>query len=269
MKETNTDKRLLFLLDGGDALLRQIDPGNLMGKATVKRTVIERHDGKSFAWSLLASFPDGEWARTIGTASPEGVVVREIALALANQGTWEKVSEKPGETLQEALGPLDRIPARLKRNLVPTVKETAKDDRKTKGLPARLFLTGLDALCYKTEGGNDEGNRDRFSRLKATYNRKPDDSVEFLELTLSCPMKKGAVILEGKLDVFGLYEKKCRIEKDLGLSHRTSAECTKQIKGQDIPSVRAAFDLYETIPTLYSEQLINRNGKGPRLPGTK
>lgn len=270
--QMNTDRRLGLLILGGDTLLHAIDPQGIASGARAAKLRIERAgEGDRLRWSLDAVFPNGDGFRAVGESSDSDTSIRQVLVL--SDGTWTKASGKAGKTLLETFGPLDGLPVHLKRNLSPTAPQEAANGESEKvswtALPKTYFEVALDALCFKTEGGDASERRARFRKLKASFNRRHEEAATSVDLTATCEMSDGRISLGAKADVYGLSRKRCTMQKDLGLKHRVEAECTAERKGAPIPSVRAAFDLYETIPTLYSEQLINRNGRGPRLPGMK
>lgn len=272
MRQMNTDRRLGLLILGGDTLLRAVDPQGIASQARVSRLQLERTGKeKPVQWNIDAVFPNGDGFRAVGESSDEDTVICELLIPV--DGSLTKVSGKPGKTLQDVLGALDGVPARLKRNLSPTApkggikEEPGGDTRKV--IAKTYFDVALDALCYKTEGGDITENRMLFREVKAVFARRLAEAATSVELTAVSELKDGKIRLTAKADVYGLARKRCTLQKELGLGHRVDADCTAKKKGTAIPSIRVALDLYGAIPVLYGDQMIERIGKGPRLPGMK
>lgn len=261
-----TDKRITFLLKGGELFLAAIDPQGIAARAkTAKLSFTKGEEGSVTTWWTRLTFPDSDTLIVTGTAGPDGILINGLKMP-AGDG-FQEIPAEASKTLAEAFGPLDGIPARLKRNLSPTAKETAAESKSGPFAPDTYFDVALDALCWGAEGGNDEKTRSRFRKVKASFIRDTTGEIESVDLEAVCLLGRGAVKVDGNLNVFGLSNKRALAVKELGNGRKAEAVCTVKKDDKTFPSITAAFALYNAIPSDRSLQRKMQKKKG--LPKAK
>ena len=255
-----TDARITYLLHGGETLLATIDPEGIAPQAKINRLCLYKSEEDVARWYATLAFPDGSHLKLSGTCGPEGLSV-ESARIPTKDGEQE-IPTKAAKTLTDAFVSLDGLPARLKKNLSPTVTETDKDAKSEPFSAQKYYAMVVDALCWGTEGGKDEKTRARFKKLKAAFQRNREGSPESVCLEISCSLEKGAVCVSANMNVFGMSGKKATAQKDLGEDRSVSADCTVRKDEKEYPSIKAAFALYNTIPTVFQTERKIRKGMG-------
>ena len=255
-----TDTRITYLLHGGENFLATIDPEGIAPQARVQKLCLYKSEEVVARWFAALVFPDNKLLILKGTCSKDGFTV-EAAKMPSKEGNQE-IPTRAAKTLADAFESLDGLPARLKKNLAPTVAENAKKQESEPYSAEQYFAMVTDALCWQTEGGKDEKTRARFKKLKAVFQRNREGNPESVCLEISCTLEKGAVSVSANMNVFGISEKKATVQKDLGEDRSVSANCTVRKDDKDYPSIKAAFALYNTIPTVFQTERKIRKGMG-------
>lgn len=267
MNEMNspTDPRLLYILNAGRRLVRSLDPDGLASSLSPERLVIipSRQDGAG-KWELKVCFPFCKGAKAViaGTYSLDSNTVRSVRLPLGN-GSWEDMAVKAGKTLWEALGPIGGIPPRLVRLLASSGPEKAAAAALAAGGAefdfARCSRILRDALFWDVDGGKDTKLTARFKTLDIRYGQEGRQAAE---IDTVCRLERGEVSLSSRCDLYGLSSRRATLEIRLGSGRTATVTCRQKKDGKDIPSIRAAFDLYAAIPEMYSSERYRREGLG-------
>ena len=247
-----TDRKLLFLLNGPSILMNSIDPDGLLSAARLTKLRFNTEDS---VWTAVCEFPEKEMLILLGLLREDGIpMVSLIKMPLPGKH-FDALTLRPSETLLKSLGPLNEVPARLRRILRSPGRETAK----TGGLSLRDY-TGLvsQAIFWGVEPVENEEALKGFSRyiIAFDYGREPigKRQADTVRMKLVNILDEGEITVEADADVYGLGGKKVTLIKNLGMLRKATVYCTVNKDGRDIPSLKAAFDLYGAIPALYSKE---------------
>ncbi len=243
-----TDMRLLAIIDGGRRFAALVDPDGLLGGGRLRHLAV---DGRSGTWACQLTFPNGEALLLRGTSGGGTYTIGEIRIPLGN-GRYDNVPCEAAETLAEALGPLDGIPARLKGVLSPTALKRASTETLEPGAYLRLLD---DALLWNVEVGKRDPALEGFNLYKIDYRTNERGTPCGCAFRVVNQLPEGRITITADADVYGLGEKKVILEKNLGMLRSARVEClARNGNGNQVPSLKAAFDLYDAIPILYQKQ---------------
>lgn len=247
-----TDTRLLALIDGGNILRSLIDPDGISLGGKVEAVVADTANQR---WKMRLSFTGGKTLWIQGVRDGENLWIEKLRMPQEEKGT-ENIPCERAKTLLESLGNLDGVPARLRRVLVSPGRENGSTDEK-----AGTFLAGYvalidEALTWDVEPRDEKRPMSRFNVRRINYN---ESKAEFSAI---CDLQEGRIILSADANVYGLGNKKVVLEKNLGMLRNAVVECCEKREGRSRPSVRAAFDLYDTIPVLYGMERVQKKDTG-------
>ena len=247
----NTDPKLAALLGGASLFTGLIDPQGLLAEGRLIKLCFNLEN--SF-WSARYAFGTSEEFVITGIFRESlNPVLDAIKLPLPD-GKYDNVQLKPAENLCEALGPLSGIPVRLRRSLSPaglTAGKEGKIDRPSLESFANLVA---NALFWGVELHQKEEPMKGFSKYTISFESENNHDVRRILLTMTCPLDEGEISVDSDATVYGLGNKRVVLRKNLGMARMATVKCTINRNGQKIPSLKAAFDLYDAIPVLYEKE---------------
>lgn len=258
-KNLNTDNRLLVIIDGGRIFRELIDPEGVTAEARLNRAVF---DTRNKRWKMRFVFETGETAWVQGTWDDEEILWVEKIYFPAKNGENEEYPVKRSKTILESLGDLRKVPVRLRRILSSTGLEMAANGQNAVGFPKYYMKIIDDALLWNIEIRKEKDPMKNFCIHKISFifnERGQSARAEFQAIN---DMPEGRIILSADADVYGLGNKRVLLEKNLGMLRSASVECNIKKEGRLIPSLKAAYDLYEAIPVMYGKERRKKIGIG-------
>ena len=244
----STDRKLLVLLGGQRTFLSRIDPEGLLSGGYLSQVAINMD---SSLWSMKLRFPSGEKVILNGRFKESLNPVADVVKMPLSEGGLEDFRLKASETLCGGLGPLNEVPAWLRRILSPGVPKTAHRGE----LSIENYLDVINnALVWGIELQNEDNPLEDFSRYNISFTGGDGTNAEKIQFRISNSLLDGEIFLESDATLFGLGSKKVILRKNLGMMRMASINCTTNKKGRQIPSLKAAFDLYDAIPILYEKE---------------
>lgn len=258
MSKPLTDPRLQYLLEGGKAVLTQADPEGITSGGRIRALLItKQYDSAAWKWALTVLSKDETGLLLSGIYDNKAFTVQSVRTNAERDG-WKDLPVNASESLAGALGPLDRLPVQVKRILSSTAAETPTKAKAKPFSPERYYKMAVDALFWDVEGGEDGEMRERFRSVKVDY-----ESEHNTVLSTKYKLEEGNISVRCNIDPFGLSQKKVTLTKSLGLGREVrSAACIHAVNKKDKPSVTVAFDLYGSIPTIYTKKRREREGLG-------
>lgn len=247
----NTDAKLLALLDGGRRFAAIIDPDGIAAGCALARLSVNAASGK---WSAKFRHQGGACFHVCGALLPDSSPVIELIRQKDENGQFADIAGKPSKTLKFALGALNRLPVRLSALLRPTGAAGGKETKSGDFLAKYLELVRR-ALVWGVEParGHEPGTEFDLYRVEF-FDAPPGSAAARAELSMTCQLDEGDIVISADADVFGLGAKKVTLRKNLGLLRSAVVDCRASHKGHGLPSLKVAFDLYELIPVLYEEE---------------
>lgn len=260
MNEQKSDPKLAFLLSSGDLFLGEVDPGKMTRNAKVQKiSFTAKPETKELEWSLAILFKNNDGLLVKGVTDGTGITVNGILVP--GKDEWKQVSDTKGNNITECIGKPELLPSRVKKNLMPPTWAEGNVTKPTGNIMERILNLSTDAVFWSTDD-TDGHYRVRFRNVKIHYDIDTNGMTEKATVSAVCRMKKGKITVSCSADIFGLYDKKVVLEKDLGEGKKVKATCTAETNGKTIPSVRTAFDLYNAIPDMYTDQIHESQNKG-------
>lgn len=257
-----TDKKLLALLGGGFALTGIVDPEGLLSKG---RIAALSFDTEGQAWSAAINFQNGDTAQIGGRQVTGNPVIDSVSMPVP-EGKREIIPSHPAPTLLSALSPLDAIPGRLKRCLVPGTPAKTPSQKRDKWIEKYSALA-FDALVWHVEGADDEKIARLFPSWLARFFPDENGPVNCVRLYSShITPRGGKITISVDVDVYGLHNKKVSLDKNLGMGRRAVMDCwtTDEKTNRRLPSLKAALDLDATLPTLYTKERKPKKTMSPK-----
>ena len=250
-----TDKRLLALLDGARMFSSAIDPDEMTAEGVLQRVVIDR---KGQRWTYRYAFDNGTVLVIEGRFQESEMLITGIRTPDA-EGNKGEIPCLPSKRLIESLGPLNGLPARLKKVL--------SKEAKTAASTGKLNHTGYvallkSALMWEVEAKNENEPMAGFEIFRIVFHYNREDVVCGVDFSAACDMEEGRITVSANADLYGLGNKKVVLEKNLGMGRSISAICQRKKDDKTLPSLKAAFDLYDAIPLMYESQRKKDNTMG-------
>lgn len=251
-----TDRKLLFLLGGGESLLRITDPEGLLSAGQPAMLAWNAATGQ---WSLSLHFPNGDAAVASGRKTPAGFSVEELWMPLPGNRR-ELIRMKPATTFLSALSPLDTLPARLKHCMRSAGGQGSAGTHE--GWFDKYRAVTADALFWEVEDGDRKKTRDMFNLFNVIYQASETGQVSLVKMSSSIKTREGKITVSAEADVYGLSKKRVILEKNLGMNRSAVIDCRASKDGRTYPSLKVAFDLDSSIPVLYEKERRKKTGLG-------
>lgn len=258
--KVQTDIKLLTIMQGGLRMAMTVDPEGLLSNMRPTRLAYDRENE---TWSLTFSDePNGKGQNHVtlnGWKIKSKYVLHGIAY---KDGTGKNAvfSTKAKESLNEAVSPVSALPVHLKRSLASTGLISRENE--TERFVFEEYFTMLeDALLFGVERHKEKDTLERFSRYIVKYQYNDKGIPVMAEFQTTYVLEEGEISLTANADILGLGGKKALMKKNLGMLRSASVSCTSKKDGRTIPSLLAAFDLYDKIPKLYEDERIERLDK--------
>lgn len=236
--------KLSTLLSGEDIISSLIDPEGIITGARLARASINRENS---SWSARYVFPAGETLILVGVFHESIIpIIQNVKFQVPGE-KYIDVPSVASETLRGALSRLDEVPVRLRQIMSPRGSKKAGNEK----FSLKSYLTLIDEAVMWGVETRAEG-LEGFVHYTVTF--REEVGKRKVEFRLSADMPEGEIALQCDATEAGLGNKKAVIRKNLGMKRSVTAECSTRKDRKNIPSLKAAFDLYGRIPVLYSKE---------------
>lgn len=257
MEGFKSDKRIMFILDGGKTLVSMLDPEGIFGEMKTRYFKIEIGED-SDNWGCQLELAGGGMLLLSGISKSDNMLMISRCLLITSLFE-EDIPIQEATTLKSAFGDVSRLSEHVRsflERLSPVYSRHVEKD--TLMVCDRVFFNLCsDALFNGIDGGDkSEDYRILFDNLSLTYD---NDQVRLCSKFM---LDEGKIMISCLLNRFGISKKKVRIDWNFGMGYSTVSDCLLRRNDKVYPSVRLAFDLAENLDGMYTKQRKKKTGLG-------